>query len=114
MHALTHFQAIVDKHYTARKPYRWLHMAAAAKSAAITHLGSEHRIYEQAKELLGPDDRLQSRSAITGAWSDAVMPSCLRRYSRSTVTSRTRCTTGAVPSSMSMRRPMPRWKAPPR
>ena len=34
MHALTHFQAIVDKHYTARKPYRWLHMAAAAKSAA--------------------------------------------------------------------------------
>lgn len=56
----------------------------------------------------------QRRSAITGAWSDAVMPSCLRRYSRSTLTSRTRCTTGAVPSSMSIRRPIPRWNAPPR
>ncbi len=27
-------------------------MAAAAKSAAVIHLGREHRIYEQAKELL--------------------------------------------------------------
>lgn len=52
MHALKHFQAIVDEYYATRAPYRWLHMAAAAKSAAIIHLGREHRIYEQAKELL--------------------------------------------------------------
>lgn len=52
MHALKHFQAIVDEYYATRAPYRWLHMAAAAKSAAIIHLGKEHRIYEQAKELL--------------------------------------------------------------
>ena len=52
MHALKHFQAIVDEYYATRKPFRWVHMAAAAKSAAIIHLGKEHRIYEQAKELL--------------------------------------------------------------
>ena len=52
MHALKHFQAIVDEYYATRAPFRWLHMAAAAKSAAIIHLGREHRIYEQAKELL--------------------------------------------------------------
>ena len=52
MHALKHFQAIVDEYYATRAPFRWLHMAAAAKSAAIIHLGREHSIYEQAKELL--------------------------------------------------------------
>ena len=52
MHALKHFQAIADEYYTTRAPYRWLHMAAAAKSAAIIHLGKEHRIYDEAKELL--------------------------------------------------------------
>ena len=52
MHALKHFQAIVDEYYATREPYRWLHMAAAAKSAAIIHLGREHAVYEQAKALL--------------------------------------------------------------
>ncbi len=52
MHALKHFQAIVDEHDATRAPFRWLHMAAAAKSAAIIHLGREHKVYEQAKALL--------------------------------------------------------------
>ncbi len=52
MHALKHFQAIVDEYYGTSEPHRWLHMAAAAKSAAIIHLGREHKVYEQAKELL--------------------------------------------------------------
>lgn len=52
MHALKHFQAIADEHATTRAPYRWLHMAAAAKSAAIIHLGREHKVYEEAKALL--------------------------------------------------------------
>ena len=52
MHALKHFQAIVDEYDTTRQPYRWLHMAAAAKSAAVIHLGQEHQVYKQAKALL--------------------------------------------------------------
>ncbi len=50
MHSLKHFQAIVDEYETTRAPFRWLRMVAAAKSAAIIHLGREHGIYRQAKE----------------------------------------------------------------
>ena len=52
MHSLKHFQAIVDEYYTTREPYRWLHLVSAAKSAAVTHVGKEHQVYRQAKELL--------------------------------------------------------------
>ena len=52
MHSLKHFQAIVDEYYATREPYRWLHLVAAAKSAAVTHVGKEHHIYHQAKNLL--------------------------------------------------------------
>ena len=52
MHSLKHFQAIVDEYYATREPYRWLHLVSAAKSAAITHVGKEHRVYHQAKTLL--------------------------------------------------------------
>ena len=52
MHSLKHFQAIVDEYYTTREPYRWLHLVSAAKSAAITHVGKEHQVYQQAKALL--------------------------------------------------------------
>jgi hypothetical protein len=52
MHSLKHFQAIVDEYYATREPYRWVHMVAAAKSAAVTHVGKEHQIYHQAKGLL--------------------------------------------------------------
>ena len=52
MHALKHFQAIVDEYYSTREPYRWLHMVSAAKSAAIMHAGREQKVYHQAKELL--------------------------------------------------------------
>jgi hypothetical protein len=52
MHALKHFQAIVDEYYSTREPYRWVHMASAAKSAAIVHVGREQRIYLRSRELL--------------------------------------------------------------
>ena len=51
MHSLKHFQAIVDEYYATREPYRWLHLVAAAKSAAVTHVGKEHQVYHQAKAL---------------------------------------------------------------
>ena len=52
MHALKHFQAIVDEYYATREPFRWAHLVAAAKSAAIIHVGREHSIYQHTKELL--------------------------------------------------------------
>lgn len=52
MHSLKHFQAIVDEYYTTREPYRWVHLASAAKSAAIIQLGREQSVYQQTKELL--------------------------------------------------------------
>ncbi|MDA0790324.1 MAG: hypothetical protein O2780_12805 [Proteobacteria bacterium] len=52
MHALKHFQAIVDEYYTTGPGHRWLHLVSAAKSAAIVHLGREHRVYHQARELI--------------------------------------------------------------
>jgi|TARA_B100000315_G_scaffold247101_1_gene275350 hypothetical protein len=52
MHALKHFQAIVDEYYSTGSAHQWLHLVAAAKSAAIVHLGREHRIYEEAKTLI--------------------------------------------------------------
>jgi len=52
MHSLKHFQAIVDEYYATRPEHRWLHLVAAAKSAAVIHVGREHRVYTQAKELL--------------------------------------------------------------
>ncbi len=52
MHALKHFQAIVDEYYATSREHRWLHMVSAAKSAAIVHLGKEHRVYNRARELI--------------------------------------------------------------
>ncbi|MCZ6890503.1 MAG: hypothetical protein O7H39_18595 [Gammaproteobacteria bacterium] len=52
MHSMKHFQAIVDEYYNTREAYRWLHMVSAAKSAAIIHVGREHSVYHQTKELL--------------------------------------------------------------
>ena len=52
MHALKHFQAIVDEYYSTRESHRWVHMVSAAKSAAVTHVGKEHRIYRQARALI--------------------------------------------------------------
>ncbi len=52
MHALKHFQAIVDEYYATSEPYRWLHLVSAAKSAAVIHSGKEHTVYQQAKSLL--------------------------------------------------------------
>ncbi len=52
MHSLKHFQAIVDEYYGTPESARWVHLVAAAKSAAIIHLGKEHTIYEQAKSLI--------------------------------------------------------------
>ncbi len=52
MHSFKHFQAIVDEYYATREPFRWVHMVSAAKSAAIVHLGREHRVYLQTREQL--------------------------------------------------------------
>jgi hypothetical protein len=52
MHALKHFQAIVDEYHATRAPYRWVHLVAAAKSAAVTHVGREHRVYREARAQL--------------------------------------------------------------
>ncbi len=52
MHSLKHFQAIADEYYQTREPYRWVHMVSAAKSAAVTHVGQEHAVYQQTKALL--------------------------------------------------------------
>ena len=52
MHSLKHYQAIVDEFYTTPEEHRWLHLVSAAKSAAVIHVGKEHKIYEQAKSLL--------------------------------------------------------------
>ncbi len=52
MHSLKHFQAIVDEYYATREPYRWLHLVSAAKSAAVTNVGKEHQVYNQAKAML--------------------------------------------------------------
>ena len=52
MHALKHFQAIVDEYYATREAHRWVHLVSAAKSAAVIHVGREHRIYHQTRELL--------------------------------------------------------------
>jgi hypothetical protein len=52
MHALKHFQAIVDEYYHTSPENRWLHLVSAAKSAAIVHLGREHRVYNEAKSLI--------------------------------------------------------------
>ena len=52
MHSLKHFQAIVDEYYTTRAPFRWAHLASAAKSAAVIHAGREHRIYQETRALL--------------------------------------------------------------
>jgi hypothetical protein len=52
MHSLKHFQAIVDEYHNTRPEYRWLHLVAATKSAAIIHLGREHSIYRHVKELI--------------------------------------------------------------
>lgn len=51
MHALKHFQAIVDEFYATPAPARWVHLVSAAKSAAIVHLGKEHSVYERVKSL---------------------------------------------------------------
>lgn len=52
MHAVKHFQAIVDEYYTTRPPFRWVHLVSAAKSAAVIHLGREQSVYKQARPLL--------------------------------------------------------------
>lgn len=53
-------------------------------------------------------------SATTGAWSEGVSSPFFFRHSRSISTDRKRATTAGVPSSMSIRKPCLRWKAPPR
>ena len=52
LHGIKHHQAIFDEFYATREPYRWEHLVASAKSAAIVCAGRERSIYDRTKELL--------------------------------------------------------------
>ena len=52
LHGIKHHQAIFDEFYATREPYRWEHLVAAAKSAAIVCVGRERSIYDRTRELL--------------------------------------------------------------
>jgi hypothetical protein len=51
MHAFKHHQAVVEEFYATREPWRWSHLVAGAKAAAIS-FGKNMEIYEEALELL--------------------------------------------------------------
>ena len=51
MHAFKHHQAAFEEYFTTREPFRWIHLVAAAKTAAVIH-GKGQRVYTRAKELL--------------------------------------------------------------
>jgi hypothetical protein len=52
LHALKLHQATVDEYYSTRKPFRWVHLVSAAKSAAVIHGGKEHMVYGDIVERL--------------------------------------------------------------
>ena len=52
LHGIKHHQALFDEFYATREPYRWDHLVAAAKSAAIVCAGKEQSIFHHTKELL--------------------------------------------------------------
>ncbi|HEX2171306.1 MAG TPA: hypothetical protein VHL09_02530, partial [Dehalococcoidia bacterium] len=51
MHAFKHHQAAYEEYRNTRSEYRWLHLVAAAKAAAISY-GKMVNIYEEVRELL--------------------------------------------------------------
>lgn len=51
MHALKHHQATVEEFQTTRPPFRFRHLVAAAKAAAISY-GTAQEVYERAKQFL--------------------------------------------------------------
>ncbi|MCH8087943.1 MAG: hypothetical protein IIC81_08850, partial [Chloroflexi bacterium] len=52
LHGIKHHQAIFDEFCDTREPFRWLHLVAAVKSAAVLEGGKEQKIYGQTRELL--------------------------------------------------------------
>ena len=52
LHSIKHNQALFEEFYATREPYRWEHLVAAAKSAAIIYTGREQSIYDRTKVLL--------------------------------------------------------------
>jgi hypothetical protein len=52
LHGIKHHQAIFDEFCDTRDPFRWLHLVAAVKSAAVLEGGKEQKIYGQTRELL--------------------------------------------------------------
>ena len=52
LHSIKHNQALFEEFYATREPYRWEHLVAAAKSAAIICVGKEQTIYDRTRELL--------------------------------------------------------------
>ena len=51
MHAFKHHQAVVEEFEATREPWRWSHLVAGARAAAIS-FGKNMEIYEEALELL--------------------------------------------------------------
>lgn len=55
MHAFKHHQAVVEEFYATREPWRWSHLVAGAKAAAIS-FGKNMEIYEEALALMHSAD----------------------------------------------------------
>ena len=51
MHALKHHQATFEEFHTTRPPFRFRHLVAAVKAAAISY-GKAQEVYVEAKQLL--------------------------------------------------------------
>ncbi len=52
LHAVKQHQAIYEEFNNTREPFRWVHLAAAAKSAAVVHVGEERRVYREVLKLV--------------------------------------------------------------
>jgi hypothetical protein len=53
LHAVKQHQAIYEEFNNTREPFRWVHLAAAAKSAAVVHAGEEQSVYREVLDLVG-------------------------------------------------------------
>lgn len=52
LHSIKQHQAILDEFYTTREPFRWAHLVAAAKEAAIVYCGRQRGVYQATRQLL--------------------------------------------------------------
>ena len=52
LHSIKQHQAILDEFYTTREPFRWVHLVAAAKEAAVVYCGRQRGVYQATRQLL--------------------------------------------------------------